>query len=132
MVAHLHILHVLADAFDDAGALVAEDDGEDLRAPFALEDVPIAVAHPGGHELDADLARSRRSQVYILDVESAQRFVSYDCLHRANPLPIWRETPLDIATARSLSHTGIRAYGHTGITPEGQALCPMLLCPYAP
>ena len=46
----LRVRHALADAFDDAGALVAQDDGEDLRAPFALEDVPVAVTDAGRHE----------------------------------------------------------------------------------
>ena len=36
--------------------------------------------------LHADLARPRRSQVYFLDVELAERLESHDCLHQGTLL----------------------------------------------
>src|SRR5438132_1558948 len=57
-----------ADCLDDTSALMAENDGPvEREAPDAVDDVEIAVAHPGGGGTDQHLAAPRLVDVDRLD-----------------------------------------------------------------
>jgi hypothetical protein len=59
----------LADLFDDAGALVAEHDRRGERDGAVLHG-EVGVADPRRHDLDLDLARSRRGDLdVVVDVD---------------------------------------------------------------
>src|SRR6185295_873572 len=57
------------DLTDDAGALVAEDRGEDALAVLALERVGVGMADAGRHDLDQHLARFGPVEVDLMDFE---------------------------------------------------------------
>jgi hypothetical protein len=77
LVAGLEVVDVLADLFDDAGALVTEDLGH-------LGDVAhhhVGVADAGGDHLDQDFSRPWVVQNDVLNFEGAAGFVDDSCSH---------------------------------------------------
>lgn len=55
MVAHLDVVHILADGLDLAGALVAENDGENALGVLAGPAEAVGLADAGVEHLDTDL-----------------------------------------------------------------------------
>ena len=74
------------DLTHDAGALVAHHEGQVARGDVPVQEVVVAVAHAGSHELDHHLCRPGRLQVDLLDYCRCVRSMTYDCFHRASLL----------------------------------------------
>jgi len=69
VVAGLDRRDALADGFDDARALVSEDDGEGALRVLAGERVGVRVAHARVVDLDADFAGARREDLDVFVAE---------------------------------------------------------------
>jgi hypothetical protein len=79
-VSRFHVLHLGAGRLDDAGGFVPEHRWNRPRiAP--LLDVQVAVADTGCDRADQDLARSRLSDIDILDLERLTRRPKHRCFH---------------------------------------------------
>jgi hypothetical protein len=73
------------DGLDDPRALVAEDDRQ-LRLQVTGHVMQVAVAHARGEHADQDLARTRVSQVYVLDPERGARLPQHCGPHRSSDI----------------------------------------------
>ena len=80
MVAGLDIGDALADGLDDAGTLVAQDDGEGTLGILAGEGVGVCVADAGVVDLDSHLVGLGRGNLDILDAELLASFPGDSCL----------------------------------------------------
>ena len=69
VIAGLDVRHAIADALDNAGALVPEHRRGVARRVGARGRVQIRVANAAGDEPDEDLARFRFSEVHLLNLE---------------------------------------------------------------
>ena len=69
MVARFHRDDAGADLANDAGALMAEDRGEDSLAVQAVERVGVGVADAGRLDLDQDLTGLGALQIQLDDLE---------------------------------------------------------------
>jgi hypothetical protein len=65
-LARLDVGHPGPDRLDDAGALVAEHDGQRM-GPFAVGLADVGVADPGAHDPDEHLAAAGVPQLEPLD-----------------------------------------------------------------
>ena len=88
VVAYLRRRDAVADRLHDAGALVAEDEGEAAVAPVALEDVPIRVADAAGVQAHKDFVDTGLVEVDLFDDGLALGFVGDGCLHGETP-QVW-------------------------------------------
>ena len=69
VIAGLYRRHACADLADDAGALMAEDRGENALAVEAVERIGVGVADAGRLDLDQDFAGLRAFQIELDDFE---------------------------------------------------------------
>jgi hypothetical protein len=80
MVARREVDDALADRFDDARRLVAEDAGG-RHGEAALDHVEVAVTDTGGGGLQEDLARTRVVDANLLELEGGMVLAHYGCFH---------------------------------------------------
>lgn len=90
-----------AHGLDDAGALVAEDDGRGER-DGPVDDGQIAVAEPGGGDPDEHLPRTRVPYLQVVD-DLDLLPVEDDTPHDAFPPPVLGRSPAAAALAISSS-----------------------------
>src|SRR5438552_2943800 len=80
LVATPDVGHVRANRLDDAGRLVTEHRGGRVDV-LALDEVQVAVAHPGGRRPDQHLAGTGRVERHLLDHERRRDLSEHGCLH---------------------------------------------------
>ena len=87
VIAGLHGGDARADLADDAGALMAEDRGEDAFAVEAVERVGVGVADAGRLDLDQHFAGLRAFEIELDDLERLLGFEGDGgaCLHAISP-----------------------------------------------
>ena len=87
MIALLHMPHIAADLFDDAGALMAIDGGQ-RAAPGAVDVMNVGVTDAAGLDLHLDVVRAGLGQLDILDHERLSELAADGGFHLTPPAEI--------------------------------------------